>query len=102
MGEMMDVDIEKVMNGEPVKVYAFQNINYGWLHVSVYSDASEDYVCIGEAEVIFNLVDSDKAIQDAAEMLDKKIQETYAEAEVKVNQIKDQKARLLSLTHSKE
>ena len=94
----MTVQIEKVMNGEPVKIYAHQSLKYGWTTITEHEDMT-DYVLIGVAEATFNTVDKNEAIQKAADMLDRKIQETYAKAEIEVNRIKDQKAQLLALTH---
>lgn len=94
----MSSDIEKVMNGEPIKVYAMQSLEHGWVHIYDFDDL-DSYIKIAEGEVVFRPVEKDEAIQKAAEMLDQKIQETYTEAERKVSAIKDQKARLLALTH---
>lgn len=96
----MDEQFKQVMNGEEIEVFAHQCIKTGSLYVHD-SDTFYEAVCIAKGKVVFSPVDSDKAIQEASEMLDQKIQDTYAKAEIEVSRIKDQKAALLSLTHSK-
>lgn len=63
-----------------------QMIGYeGWIHV-------------GTAEISVTLLDESKVLQGMVESIDKQIQNTYAEAESKINILKEKKQQLLAIT----
>ena len=56
------------------------------------------WVHIGEAEITVTIQDEDKIRTGMVESIDKQIQDTYAEAESKINLLKQRKQELLAIT----
>lgn len=83
-----DLDYVK-KSGDPVNELTFASdkmIGYeGWTHV-------------GTAEITVTLLDESKVIQGMVESIDKQIQTTYADAESKINLLKEKKQQLLAIT----
>lgn len=59
---------------------------------------AENWIKIGTAEITVTLFDEKKLVAGMVESIDTQIQSTYAEAELKIKKLKQQKQELLAIT----
>jgi len=71
-----------------------QEITYSGEHMIGF----EGWTHIGEAEITVIIHDEEKIRQGMVDAIDKQIQTTYAEAESKINILKQRKQELLAIT----
>jgi len=91
--------LEQVKSGKQVDVYLCQNIKYGFVNFTASSLPDGEHVILGKGKVIISMKSNDEIIEQALELYDSQIKKSYAEAEIKVSEIKEAKARFLSLTY---
>lgn len=59
---------------------------------------AEDWTKIGTAEITVTLFDEKKIVAGMVESIDTQIQSTYAEAELKIKELKQKRQELLAIT----
>ena len=92
--------LEQVKAGEEIDVYLSQHTGHGYYRVSHYPpDGDIEYLPIGKGKVIFSIETDESIAEKATEAFRAQKQKAYAEAEIKVSQIKEAEARFLSITH---
>lgn len=68
-----------------------------------FAEKNPEYVCVSEPiTVTFTPLDPDKVLQARVAALDNEIEKVRAEASRKIDDLKDQKQRLLAITHDGE
>ena len=60
--------------------------------------SAENWTKIGTAEITVTLFDEKKIVAGMVESIDTRIQSTYAEAELKIKELKQRKQELLAIT----
>jgi hypothetical protein len=68
--------------------------------MSYYSEDTdiECWIKVGTAQITVTMYDENKVLQGIVDSIDKQIQTTYAEAESKINLLKQKKQELLAIT----